>query len=220
MLWESDVLPARLHGYAPPWLDRAMQSSALMWVGRQRQQVAFYHADDLDLMMDGDRDKGDDGADDTDEASAVIRRFPDNRGRYSLSDLLNDPTDTPNRALQELWAGVWAGKVTNDTAMALRQGIAQGFKPGGQPRENALARLSMGRPRRYRRRSAGRLSAGSVGNCPAGWSRHTWYIWEAGWRWPPGARGSRWISICPLRINVWAIVSGYSTIFWIARLTL
>jgi ATP-dependent Lhr-like helicase len=164
MLWESDVLPARLHGYAPPWLDRAMQSSALMWVGRQRQQVAFCHGDDLDLMMDGDRDKGDDGAGDTDEASAVIRRFPDNRGRYSLSDLLNDPPDTPNRALQELWAGVWAGKVTNDTAMALRQGIAQGFKPGGQPQENAPARLSMGRPRRYRRRSAGRLSAGSIGN--------------------------------------------------------
>ncbi|WP_372682931.1 hypothetical protein [Desulfosarcina sp.] len=42
-LGETEMLPARLTGYDSPWLDRMMQESALMWVGRHRRRLACTH---------------------------------------------------------------------------------------------------------------------------------------------------------------------------------
>ena len=164
-LWESDILPARLNNYEPQWLDRLMQESALMWVGRHRRQVAFCHADDLDLMTNRDGDNGENTDVADMPAPDVTRLFPDSRGKYSLSALLGDPPQPTHNVLQQLWAGVWTGKVTNDTMIALRWEIAQGGKTTGRSNGGMTpGRGSMARSRRNRRRESGSRLKRPVGN--------------------------------------------------------
>ena len=142
-----------------------MQESALIWVGRHRRQVAFCHADDLDLMMnsDGGNPQNTDVADIP--APDVTRLFPDYRGKYSLSSLLGNPPQPTHNVLQQLWAGVWAGKVTNDTMIALRRSIAQGGKKAGRSNDRMTAgRGSMARTRRNRRKDSGSRLERPVGN--------------------------------------------------------
>ncbi len=164
-LWESEILPARLVNYDPQWLDRLMQESALMWVGRHRRQIAFCHEGDLDLMMSGHGDHPENTIGEEMTVPDVTRLFPDSRARYSLSALMGDPPQPARQVLQQLWAGVWVGKVTNDTMIALRRGLARGFKTTGPSNDWMTAGYgSLAGSRRSRRRKPGRLLEGPVGN--------------------------------------------------------
>lgn len=54
-VWEHDVLPARLQGYSPAWLDALCALGELVWtgagaVGRGEGRVAFYFRDDGRLL--------------------------------------------------------------------------------------------------------------------------------------------------------------------------
>ena len=164
-LWESEILPARLVDYDPQWLDRLMQESALMWVGRPRRQIAFCHEGDLDLMMSGHGNHPEHTIGEDKSEPDVTCLFSDNRAKYSLSALVDDPPQPAGLVLQQLWDGVWAGKVTNDTMIALRRGIARRGKTTGPSKGRMTAGYgSMTRSRRSRRRNPGRLLEGPVGN--------------------------------------------------------
>jgi ATP-dependent Lhr-like helicase len=106
-LWETEILPARFKHYDPQWLDRLMHESALMWVGRQRQRVAFCHADDIDLMMNASRNDPQNSTAADPPSPDATRLFPDRRGRYRLPDLSGDPPRPVRQVLQLLWDGVW-----------------------------------------------------------------------------------------------------------------
>ena len=164
-LWEAEILPARLTDYNPQWLDRLMQESALMWVGRRRRQIAFCHEGDLDLMMSGHGNHPEETIGKDMSEPDVTCLFPDHRAKYSLSALVGDPPQPAGLVLQQLWDGVWAGKVTNDTMIALRRGIARGGYTAGPSNDWMTAgHGSMARPRRSRRKNHGRLLGGPVGN--------------------------------------------------------
>jgi hypothetical protein len=45
--WESDLLPARVAGYQPAWLDSLLSSSDLMWYGAGRERIGFCFTGDL-----------------------------------------------------------------------------------------------------------------------------------------------------------------------------
>jgi ATP-dependent Lhr-like helicase len=116
-------------------------------------------------MISGTRDHPENTAGADMPVPDVARLFPDSRARYSLSTLVGDPPQPARQVLQELWAGVWAGIVTNDTMIALRRGIARGFKTTGPSNDKMTAgHGSMARSRRNRHRDSGSLSEGSAGN--------------------------------------------------------
>ena len=49
-LWESEVLPRRVPGYQPAWLDALCAAGELVWVGAGLDRVAVYFRDDAPLL--------------------------------------------------------------------------------------------------------------------------------------------------------------------------
>ena len=49
-LWESEVLPRRVPGYQPAWLDGLCAAGELVWVGAGLDRVAVYFRDDAPLL--------------------------------------------------------------------------------------------------------------------------------------------------------------------------
>ena len=141
-LWESEIFPARLRAYAVSWLDSAMMEGSLKWVGGENRRVAFCFEDDLDLMeeeasanMPRRIEPGHGEESDVEERRAEIREdgeldslFPDEAGRYDFASLLRTSGLNAARLTDRLWEFVWAGRVANDTFLALRRGILSKFK--------------------------------------------------------------------------------------------
>ena len=143
-LWESEIFPARSRAYAASWLDSAMMEGSLKWVGGENRRVTFCFEEDFDLMQEEeaaanqphqtDLDYGEEsdlGAPrvETREDSGLDSLFPDEDGRYDFSSLLRTSGLNAARLTDRLWEFVWAGRVANDTFLALRRGILSKFKP-------------------------------------------------------------------------------------------
>jgi ATP-dependent Lhr-like helicase len=115
-LWETEVLPRRIPGYQPSWLDALCASGELVWVGAGLDRVAVYFRDDaavLGLPAGAPRPE-------TQEARAIR----DALGRSAMfwPDLLDETGLEAEAALPALWELVWAGEVTNDAWTPLRAG--------------------------------------------------------------------------------------------------
>ncbi|HLB27683.1 MAG TPA: DEAD/DEAH box helicase [Dehalococcoidales bacterium] len=124
-LWESEILPARLHSYGQSWLDSIMQEGSLRWVGGEKRTAAFCFDADLPLLQDNTLPAHPEPV----EGSSRTRPlFPDALGRYDFSTLLTVTGLRPAELSDRLWEGVWQGQVTNDTFASLRKGIATRFK--------------------------------------------------------------------------------------------
>lgn len=154
-LWESEFLPARLDPYYPAWLDSTMQSSDLLWWGCGEKRITFGFPEDLPLF----RQTAGATEDEEPAAPTVEELFPDRRGKYELDDLARETDRSSTRVSADLWQLAWAGEVTNDTFLALRQGLATKFKPP-PPQRSASRRLGRGR-RGFDRWKAARSSLGN-----------------------------------------------------------
>ncbi len=126
-LWESEILPARLHPYSTSWLDSAMQESDLRWVGSEKNRAVFCFEPDLDLMQEDATDVME-TVESTGVDVGLTDVFPSTLGRYDFSTLLTLSGLHPGELSDRLWEAVWQGKVTNDTFAALRRGILNRFK--------------------------------------------------------------------------------------------
>ena len=49
-LWESEVLPRRVPGYQPAWLDGLCAAGELVWVGAGLDRVAVYFREDAPVL--------------------------------------------------------------------------------------------------------------------------------------------------------------------------
>jgi ATP-dependent Lhr-like helicase len=145
--WEEDILPARAKGYRRVWLDRILAENDLLWLGRAKQKVLFCFGDDLDLLPSGDNTPEPDPA----------ALFPDPQARYDLTTLMENSSLGASRIIRRLWQGVWAGRVSNTSFAALRQGIENRFKP---PKLAAAPYPCRGARPRLRRFKAGLPLAG------------------------------------------------------------
>lgn len=150
-LWEAEILPARVAGYRPSWLDEALSTGEWTWratgpVGNLR--VGFF-ARGFPPSLVGDPQRPEPSADSRQVAGALSRL-----GASFATDLARASGLEPSRtraALQEL-AGL--GLATNDRFEPLR--------PGAQALERALVaasearsgRPTLGRPGISLRRSA------------------------------------------------------------------
>ena len=132
-LCETEFLPARLSPYRTEWLDRTIQETDLLWIGDNNQEVIFCFETDLDLLQEeGLEMKAKSGQ--TDSAIEVDIRsytglFFDPAGRYNFTALQRQTNLPADKLSNLLWEGVWEGLITNDSSAALRQGIANKFKP-------------------------------------------------------------------------------------------
>jgi ATP-dependent helicase Lhr and Lhr-like helicase len=140
-LWETEVLPRRVPGYQPAWLDALCASGELVWVGAGLDRVAVYFREDAPVL----------GAPaaapppDTEEARAL--RDALGHGAMFWSELVAAAGLEPEAALPALWELVWAGEATNDAWTPLRAGRRYATPSG---------RALHGRARRFSRtRGAG-----------------------------------------------------------------
>ena len=120
-LWETDYLPDRCPGYRSADLDTLLRESDLFWCGSGSRRVRFLLEEDVELLEE--KVSILDGAG---EASAEGRLA--RGGRFTLADLL-DSGSSSDQVTRELWAGVWAGRVSCDDFGALRRALATGFRP-------------------------------------------------------------------------------------------
>ena len=136
-LWESEVLPRRVPGYAPAQLDQLCASGEVVWVGAGLDRVAVYFRDDapvLGQVAAADRPEG--------ELHDLLRTALDGSALFWF-DLLAETGLETEHALPALWDLVWAGEVTNDAWQPLRAGRRYGVpKPQRRPRRFSRSRAS------------------------------------------------------------------------------
>lgn len=124
-LLESDLLPARVAGYRPADLDRALADHAWVWRGcgdAQRPQVLFARRGELHLW----------------ESQPIpgelpaLAWFADPEAAYPADVLLRKAGGDRAMLARELFAAVWAGQVHADGFAGLRKGLALGFAAPAQ----------------------------------------------------------------------------------------
>src|SRR5207237_7836100 len=119
-LWEAEVLPRRVPGYAPAQLDQLCASGEVVWVGAGLDRVAVYFRDDAPVL-------GQVGAADRPEGEIHDRLRTALEGSALFwFDLLAVTGLETEQALPALWDLVWAGEVTNDAWQPLRAGRRYG----------------------------------------------------------------------------------------------
>ena len=110
------MLPRRVPGYQPAWLDGLCAAGELVWVGAGLDRVAVYFREDAPVLG---RPAGAPPPE-TEEAAAI--RAALGRGAMFWADLLVETGLEAEAALPALWELVWAGEVTNDAWTPLRAG--------------------------------------------------------------------------------------------------
>lgn len=117
-LLETEILPARAHGYRPEWLDALAQETGLQWYGAGDEAVVLGTPELPGLL----------GLTPSREDHELDYVFPGRRGRYPLSELLEHGVRAPDEVVELLWKWTWRGRVANDTFAALRRGVSARFK--------------------------------------------------------------------------------------------
>ncbi|MEM8933442.1 MAG: ATP-dependent helicase, partial [Acidobacteriota bacterium] len=125
-LWEQEVLPARLTPYYPSWLDSAMQQSELLWTGAGREKIVFGFDSDRELFEDPSSDDEDRPAD---EQGTLDELFPKGEGRHEVHELAARLGRDIGSVNDQLWELAWAGQVSCDAWLAVRQGLQNRFQP-------------------------------------------------------------------------------------------
>ena len=119
--WERDVLPRRIGGWSPTWLDQLCAGGEVVWIGagalgRSSGKVALYFREDV-RWLGPPTNRGEPPAGAVHDA--IRARL--GTGAAFWSDLLVDLGEIETAELQEaLWDLVWAGEVTNDAWAPLR----------------------------------------------------------------------------------------------------
>jgi len=115
--WEASILPSRLTPYFPHWLDALMATSPLVWMGFEKQHIAFCFEDEVELLRDG-----------CPEGTEAPEWFPNEPGRFTLLDLVARTGKTSASVSKKLWDEAFKGRLTNDNMETLRKACLHKFK--------------------------------------------------------------------------------------------
>jgi ATP-dependent Lhr-like helicase len=165
--WERDVLPRRLGGYSPAWLDALCASGELVWLGagalgRASGRVALYFREDLPLLGPPPQTKPQaPDAPSAPEQEALRARLA--AGACFFTDLLADLQLEPEVLQEALWDLAFSGAVTNDAfaplrapRLALARSGPVGPRPLGRPMGTPASLAGTGLPGVSHGRSTGR----------------------------------------------------------------
>ena len=157
---ERDVLPSRIEGYQPAWLDDLVSSGDWVWTGKGDRRVVVLPRDSLDLLVP----PGGELEPEVEKLRKVLRY----KGASFLGEIRDASTLSMEQVQHGLWELVWAGQATNDRLESLRRGLAGSFRPT-PPDANINPFTGRRSTFRRRRRGAGRIRRG--GNAWSGrWS--------------------------------------------------
>jgi len=136
---ESLVLPSRVVGYSPGWLDELTASGEVLWAGGGALPggdgwVSLHLADSAPLTLPPAT-----AADGLDEVSLAVLAALEGGGAYFFRQLADRAGATDDAAFTDLlWDLVWGGHLTNDTLAPLRALVSTGRSSGrGTPRRSA-----------------------------------------------------------------------------------
>jgi len=125
-LLESSILPARIAGYAPAWLDTLIAAGEVAWagvepIGERDGRVALFLADKLPLLAQRPP-----LAEPLTEREEKLLAVLESAGA-SFFDPLHQAIGGgyPGETIDALWSLVWRGLITNDSLHALRAYIAR-----------------------------------------------------------------------------------------------
>jgi ATP-dependent Lhr-like helicase len=115
---DSDILPARIEGYAKSDLDALCAAGLVAWagiepVGPTDGRIALYLPEHEPLLARP-------VAPVQSPLAAPIRDVLARRGAVFFADIRRELNRYPGEVLEALWEMVWAGEVTNDTLEPLR----------------------------------------------------------------------------------------------------
>jgi len=113
-LWETEVLPRRVPGYQPAWLDGLCASGEVVWVGAGLDRVALFFREDAAVLGAPVAAALPEG-----EAASALREALARSAEF-WQDILQATGLDAESALPALWELVWAGEVTNDAWTPLR----------------------------------------------------------------------------------------------------
>ena len=157
---ELDLLPGRVPGYQPAWLDDLIASGELLWTGAGKGKVLLLTRSQLLEYVPPETQP--------DQEAQLVADALARLGASFVADL-SGATGLPLSKLQAaLWELVWAGRVTNDRVESLRRGLAQGFAPSPAAPQDGINPLT-GRPSGFSRRRA-RHQRSSASSAPGPWS--------------------------------------------------
>ena len=162
-LWEAEILPARLRPYYPSWLDSALQSSELLWVGTGRQKLTFGFDSDLELFFDPNEfdphDRAPPKETDAEEGAALQLDdlFGPERRRVEFDDAVGLAGRSPTEVQDRLWQLAWQGRVSHDSYLPVRRGVGSGFEA---PQASIRSARTARRPGRRRGRRTGARNGG------------------------------------------------------------
>ena len=158
--WERELLPARLHGYDPTWLDQLCLGGQVMWcrLSAREARSAPTRSAPLTFMLRSDAawlrapaglSTPDDEAPALSEEAAVVRAQLAAGGAAFLPDLIDATGLAPDAVEEALWELVAAGLATADGFASLRVLVDRrrgesrshfdGHSPSGQARPGAVA---------------------------------------------------------------------------------
>lgn len=143
-LWERTLLPSRVPGYQPRWLDERIASGEWVWVCDSTDDngpgsLAFFQRESLLNLTAPVVEGSSDAA--TDRVLDCLRR----RGALFVADIAADIGVTPTRVRASLWTLLRKRLVTNDRYDVVRR---------GEPPSNAETTAVASRPRLRSMRSA------------------------------------------------------------------
>jgi ATP-dependent Lhr-like helicase len=139
-LWEQTVLPARVPGYQPRWLDDWVAGGNGVWVARG-EAVAFFHRSMLAQSEPITSAP-------LDEPLRIVAECLANHGASFLSDLALALQKPPSEVRKHLWELVRRGRVSCDRVEVARQGEPDEEPPPttSRSRLRSLRRLAVQRP--------------------------------------------------------------------------
>ena len=113
-LWETEILPRRVTGYQPSWLDQLCSSGEVVWVGAGLDRVALYYREDAPALGTPANGEPLDGP-----VHEAIRATLNRSAEFWLDLVASTGLDSGD-VLPALWELVWNGEVTNDAWAPLR----------------------------------------------------------------------------------------------------
>jgi ATP-dependent Lhr-like helicase len=149
--WEQTILPGRVPGYQPRWLDEAIAGGAWAWVGQGEDLLAFWPREDL-ARLPVPSPPNAPAMDATAEAVLDSLR---QRGASFVTDLAPALGLPPSVVRVGLWALLRRGLVTNDHFDVIRKGEPHEEQAAGGPGPLAAFRAAR---RRAGQRPEGRWS--------------------------------------------------------------
>ncbi|NBO93038.1 MAG: hypothetical protein EBV06_12115, partial [Planctomycetia bacterium] len=113
-LWEQSVLPARVPGYSPRWLDDWVAGGSGVWVFRG-ENVAFYHRGIVSQLSP-------DLGSSQEESTRLVAETLHRSGAAFLSDLAIETGLAPSDVRKRLWELARCGLVSCDRVEVARRG--------------------------------------------------------------------------------------------------